>query len=142
MKKLIVALFTLLISSVSYAENPVTNSSTGVPAIQSVLEELTLNGQFCVGIGGDYGPWRTLYVNGNQVKMNEEVLVELNLNGASLTQWEVNPHGGNATFYMNDLNLGNGTIRFTPQSGNVLTFFYTLEKAGSVKEGSCSFTIR
>lgn len=138
MKKLFVVLFSLLIATFSYADNPETNVSN----MPSVLEELSLKGQYCTGKGGYWGSWKTLYLNSNQVGKDEEVLIQLDLDGATLTQWEFDAFRGDGTVYVSELNLNSGVIRFNPRTGSVITFAYTLEKGGSVKVGYCSFLIR
>lgn len=141
MKKLFMILFAWVIAVISYAGNPETKAVANVSDTPSVSEELTLKGQFCTGKGGYYGPWKTLNLNGNRVGADEEALIQLDLDGAELAQWEFNPLGGNGTVYVSELNLRSGIIRFNPLSGNVVTFTYTLEKNGVVKVGSCSFVV-
>lgn len=141
MKKLFMILLAWVIAVISYAGNPEANAVANASNVPAVSEELTLKGQFCTGEAGYFGPWKTLYLNGNRVGANEEALIQLDLDGAELTQWEFNPLGGNGTVYVSELNLRNGIIRFRPLSGSVVTFAYTLEKNGVVKVGSCSFLV-
>lgn len=142
MKKFFFILFALLVTSASYAIDPEISYAAKVLNTPSISEELTLKGQYCTGKAGYFGSWRMLYLNGNQVGIDEEVLIHLDLDGATLIQWEFNPAGGNGTVFISELNLNSGTIRFNPRSGNVVTFTYILEKGSSTKEGSCSFVIR
>lgn len=141
MNKLCIALFMILMTLPAFSREVTTNDEAVTSDGLVTQESLTLQGRYAIGVGGIYDEWKVLYINGNRVKKDLEVIVELDLQGAVLTYWEFNPNSGNGTVYINDINLDSGTIRFTPRSGDVISFRYRLEKDGMVKDDACSFRI-